>query len=161
MKRTILVMMLAPAFLGACATLGTPDRDPLQVTVAGIEPLQGEEFELRLMVKLRMLNPNDVAIDFDGAYVKLEVQGKTFATGASDATGSVPRFGETIVSVPVTVSVLRMARQVMGMADGKPVDQIRYSMTGKLNRATTGSVRFEAQGEFSLKPASPAEGPVS
>ncbi len=128
------------------------------MTVAGIEPLPGEGLELRLMVKLRVLNPNDVAIDFDGAYVKLEVQGKTFATGASDASGSMPRFGETIVSVPVTVSVLRMARQVIGMADDQPADQIRYSMTGKLSRATSGSVRFEAQGEFSLKPACPRRG---
>lgn len=122
------------------------------MTVAGIEPLEGEGLEMRLLVKLRVLNPNDTPIDFDGVYVKLEVQDRTFATGVSDEVGSVPRFGETIVSVPVTVSVLRMVRQVMGVMDGKPVDQIRYSMTGKLNRSTYGSLRFESKGEFTLKP---------
>jgi hypothetical protein len=30
----------------------------------------------------------------------VNVQGKTFATGVCDETGSVPRFGETVVSVP-------------------------------------------------------------
>jgi hypothetical protein len=41
----------------------------------------------------------------------MDVQGKTFATGVSDAGGSVPRFGDAIISVPVTVSALRMVRQ--------------------------------------------------
>ena len=70
-----------------------PAGDPLQVTVAGVEPMQGEGLELRMMVKLRVQNPNDSQIDFDGAYVKLMVQGKTFATGVSDASGTVPGSG--------------------------------------------------------------------
>jgi LEA14-like dessication related protein len=142
--------------ISGCTTLS--QQDPLQVTVAGIEPLEGEGLEMRLLVRLRIQNPNDAAVDFNGAYVKLEVQDRTFATGVSDETGSVSRFGEAIVSVPVTVSVLRMVRQVMGVMDGKPVDQIRYSMTGKLNRSTHGSLRFESQGEFTLKPRDPAAG---
>jgi hypothetical protein len=142
--------------LAACATLS--QRDPLQVTVAGIEPLQGEGLELRLLVKLRVQNPNDSPVEYDGVYVKLDVQERTFATGVSDARGSVPRFGESVVEVPVTVSVLRMARQVMGMARDKPADQIGYSMTGKLSGSSFGSFRFSAEGEFTLKPPAPAAG---
>jgi LEA14-like dessication related protein len=142
--------LLAVSALCSCATLS--DQDPLQVTVAGIEPLEGEGLELRMMVKLRVLNPNDAPIDYNGAYVKLDVQDKTFATGASDTSGSVPRFGESVIDVPVTVSMLRMVRQLMGVVDGKPVDQIRYSMTGKLNRSTLGSLGFRSEGEIALKP---------
>ena len=149
-----LLLVLAMLALAGCTTLS--QQDPLQVTVAGIEPLEGEGLEMRLLVKLRIQNPNDTPVVFNGAYVKLEVQDRTFATGVSDETGSVPRFGEAIVSVPVIVSVLRMARQVMGVMDGKPVDQIRYSMSGKLNRSTHGSLRFETQGEFALKPRAAA-----
>ena len=64
-------------------------------------------------------------------------------------------FGESLVEVPVTVSMLRMARQVIGMRGDAPAEQIRYKMSGKL-----GSHRFSADGEFSMKPpaaASPAE----
>jgi hypothetical protein len=43
--------------IGGCTTL--PGRDPLQVTVAGIEPLQGEGLELRMLTKLRVQNPNE------------------------------------------------------------------------------------------------------
>ncbi len=148
LQRSLLLPLLAMLALSGCTTLS--QQDPLQVTVAGIEPLEGEGFELRMLVKLRVQNPNDTPVDYNGAYVKLEVQDRTFATGVSDATGSVPRFGESIISVPVTASVLRMVRQVMGVMGGEPVDQIRYSMSGKLNRSAYGSLRFKAEGEFKL-----------
>ena len=146
--RSLLLPLLAMLPLFGCTTLS--HQDPLQVTVAGIEPLEGEGLEMRMMVKLRVQNPNDTPVDFNGAYVKLDVQDRTFATGVSDESGSVPRFGESIISVPVTASVLRMVRQVMGVMDGKPVEQIRYSMSGKLNRVGTGALRFQSEGEFKL-----------
>jgi LEA14-like dessication related protein len=140
----LLVMLIA-----GCASL--PSHDPLQVNVAGIEPLQGEGMELRLLVKLRVQNPNDAPVEYNGASLNLVVMGRSFATGVSDQAGTVPRFGEAIVAVPVTVSMMRMARQVLGMLDGKPVDKITYEMSGKLNGASLfGTQRFTASGEFEL-----------
>lgn len=149
------LLAAALAFAG-CATL--PDQDPLEVTVAGIEPLQGEGMELRMNVKLRIQNPNDAPLDYDGAYVKLEVQGRTFATGVSDATGTVPRFGESLVVVPVTASMLRVVRNVVGMMQDQPPEQVRYRMTGKLSTTGFGSRRFSAEGEFKLPAGTVREG---
>ncbi len=138
--------------LAGCASL--PQRDAPQVQVSGIEPLQGQGLELRMLVKLRVQNPNDAPIDYDGVYVKLDVQGKTFATGVSDARGSVPRFGEAILQVPVTVSAFRMARQVIGAVEAAASDavpqKIRYSLTGKLSGSGFGGVRFSSQGEMGV-----------
>jgi LEA14-like dessication related protein len=142
-------LLLLLTLLAGCASM--PSRDPLQVTVAGIEPLQGEGMEVRLLVKLRVQNPNDTAVEFNGASLNLDVMGRRFASGVMDQPGTVPRFGETIVSVPITVSVLRMARQVLGMLDGKPVDRITYEMSGKLSGASLfGTQRFTTTGEFTL-----------
>ena len=138
----------------ACAALET--RDPLQVTVAGIEPLQGQGMELRMLVKLRVQNPNDAAIDFNGVSVKIDVQGKTFATGVSDEAGSVPRFGETVISVPVTSSAMRMVGQALGMMESKGTGKVTYALTGKLNGSGFGSVRFESSGDLQLPAAAPA-----
>ena len=115
LRRRILIACIAgaPLMLGACASL--QGGDPLQVTVAGIEPLQGQGMELRLMVKLRVQNPNDAQIDYNGVALTMDVQGKSFASGVSDETGSVPRFGESVISVPVTISAFRMLRQAVGM----------------------------------------------
>ena len=146
--RSIVVICVSLG-LASCASM--PGHDPLQVTVAGIESLPGQGLELRLLVKLRVQNPNDAPIEYDGVAVTLDVQGKTFASGVSDDVGTVPRFGEAIVAVPVTVSVLRMVRQVAGMLDGKPVDRISYAMTGKLSgKSLFGTHRFAASGDFEL-----------
>lgn len=157
LTRIAVAALAATLALAACSTL--PGRDPLQVTVGGVEALPGEGLELRMLLKLRVQNPNDTPIEYDGVYVNLEVQGRTFATGVSDATGTVPRFGEAVISVPVTVSVMRMARQVMGMLDGEPVDRIRYDMSGKLDGTGFSAVRFRSQGEFTLPDPSAAGAP--
>jgi LEA14-like dessication related protein len=138
--------------LGLAGCAGMPAGDPLQVTVAGVEPMQGEGMELRMLVKLRVQNPNDTQVDYDGAYVKLTVQDKTFATGVSDARGTVPRFGEAVVAVPVTVSMLNVVRQIMGAMDDKaaPPEKVRYSLEGKLHGTGFSALRFKSQGEFAL-----------
>lgn len=152
MRMPSFALAAALLLLGGCTSLA--GHDPLEVTVAGIAPMQekGEGLELRLLVKLRVQNPNSAPFSYDGAYVKVEVQDKTFATGVSNAAGTIAGFSESVVEVPVTVSMFRMVRQVLAMKDGAPADQIRYSMSGKL-----GSHRFSANGEFSMKPEAPAE----
>ena len=124
--------------------------DPSQVAVVGIEAMKGEGLELRMMVKLRVQTPNDAAIDYDGVYLRLDVMDKTFATGVSDARGSVPRFGEAVIGVPVTVSMLRMMHQAIGMFGGQAPDKVGYRLSGKLNGAGFGARRFQAQGELVL-----------
>lgn len=146
---------LALAFVAcvvtACASL--PNQDPLQVTVADIESLPGEGLEMRMLVKLRVQNPNDAAVAYDGIYLKLEVLDKTFATGVSDERGSIPRYGETLVTVPMTVSTLRVVVNALGMLNGQPIDKVHYKLHGKLDGPGFGSTRFDLQGEFALPAA--------
>jgi hypothetical protein len=152
----LVVLAFVTIALGACASLQR--REPLQVTVAGIEPMQGQGMELRMLVKLRVQNPNDVPVDYNGVSVKIDVQENTFATGVSDESGSVPRFGESIVSVPVTASAMRMVRGALGMMGGKGppgTGKVSYSLTGKLHGSALNSMSFETKGELEL-PTGPA-----
>ena len=129
-----------------------PGREPLQVTVADIDSIPSEGLEMRMMVRLRVQNPNDSAVDYDGVYVKVMVQDKTFATGVSDEKGSVPRFGETVIGVPVTLSMLRVGLAALGMLSGggMPTDKVHYKMEGKLSGPVFGSNNFSAQGDLTL-----------
>jgi len=145
-KRVILSMMLA-AVLAGCA--GVPGSDPLNVSVVGIEPLQGQGLELRLAVKLRVQNPNDRPVDFDGVSLNLEVRGSDFASGVSPERGTVPRFGETVIVVPVTVSAMSMLRQAYSLSQGGN-NQIDYLLRGRLAGSGFGGVRFESRGAFEL-----------
>lgn len=151
MRRAFLPILVIVTVLnlGACAAL--PGREPVQVTVAGIESLPGEGLEMRMMVKLRVQNPNDAPLEYGGVYVKLEVQDRTFASGVSDERGSIPRFGESVINVPVTISTLRVAFHALGVAlDGKPAEKVSYKLSGKLDGPMFGSTRFQADGELSL-----------
>ncbi len=123
----------------------------IDVVMAGVEPLQSEGLELRIQ------NPNDVPLDFNGVSVKMDVQGKSFATGVSDTAGSVPRFGETIVSVPVSIPLLRIVRQTMDVVTDEYRSKIEYEMTGRLAGPAFNSVHFNSRGEFTL-PAELFEG---
>lgn len=150
MRHFISVIAVAVALLASEGCASLQGRDPLQVTVAGIEPLQGQGLELRMLVKLRVQNPNDAPVDYNGVAVEMDVQGKTFATGVSDASGSVPRFGDAIISVPVTVSAFRMARQAVDVIRRGGTGTITYEMKGKLNGPAFSSMRFRTQGELDL-----------
>ena len=153
--RTFIIVLIATFVVAGCASLA---RDPLQVTVAGIDPLQGQGLELRLNVKLRVQNPNDSALEYDGVALQMDVQGKTFATGVADVAGSVPRFGEAVITVPVTISAFRMARQVMGAVHGGGFSRIDYEMKGKLGGGFN-PARFATRGSFELPASSSPSSP--
>jgi LEA14-like dessication related protein len=148
-RHTIVLFVTVAALLAAaCATMS--GRDPLNVTVAGVEPLKGEGLELRLGVKLRVQNPNDDAIDYDGVHVQLNVEGKSFASGVSDAHGTVPRYGEAVIMVPVTVPAIKMAFGALNVINGKYSGKINYDLDGKLDGPTFSSVRFSSNGQLDL-----------
>jgi LEA14-like dessication related protein len=150
LPRLLAVGLFAIALLALPGCAAFQGRDPLQVTVAGIEPLDSQGLELRMLVKLRVQNPNDTPVYYDGVALEMNVQGKKFATGVSDAAGSVPRFGETVISVPVTVSAFRLFGQAVDMIGSGGSGRITYEMKGKLNSSTFNSMRFQTQGEFNL-----------
>jgi LEA14-like dessication related protein len=137
------------AVLGGCASM---NRDPVQVQLVDLEPMEGEGMEARFLCKLRVQNPNDGPIEFDGIYVDLQVRGSSLATGVSDQKGTVPRFGEVVVGVPVTVSAMRIARQAIGMFMAASGERGRadYVLKGKMSSPGFVAVRFEARGQLDL-----------
>lgn len=131
--------------LGGCASM----HEPVQVNVVGLDELPGEGMELRMAVKLRIQNPGDNAVDYDGIAIALEVHGNNFATGVSAATGSIPRYGEVLLTVPVSVSALAAVRQALAMA-ADPTEKFDYILRGKLSGGATGGSRFESRGNIRL-----------
>jgi len=141
-----LLALLLLAVSGCAGLVGT---DPLHVSLAGVESLPGEGLELRMAVKLRIQNPNDAPVSYDGAALTLELRGLDFASGVSDAQGSVPRFGEAVLVMPVTVSAYAIARQISTFARGDR-SKVTYVARGKLAGSGFGGMRFESKGEFDL-----------
>jgi LEA14-like dessication related protein len=145
---TITALLMPLLASTGCAALQR--REPLQVTVAGFEPQPGQGMELRMLAKLRVQNPNSTPVEYDGVSVEMNLQGKSFGAGVSDAQGSVPRFGEAVIAVPITVSAFRMAGQAVEMMRRGVSGPVTYEMKGKLHGSAFNSASFQTRGEFQL-----------
>ena len=143
-RRLVLFAALA---LGACASL--PKLDPPRVTLADIDSVAFEGMELRMRVKLRVQNPNGLALDYDGIDVQVSLQGSGVARGVSGERGSVPAYGEAIVALPVTISLMELGRQAFGVFKGGD-GRMHYAIDGKLGGTLLGATRFHSEGELRL-----------
>ena len=147
MRKLLFFWLSCVVLLAGCA--GLPGSEPLRVTLAGVESLPGQGMEVRMAVKLRVQNPNDAPVNFDGVALTLDLRGSELASGVSDVRGTVPRFGETVLVVPVTVSAFAVARQVIGLASGDN-SKLDFVARGRLSDGSFGGARFESKGSFDL-----------
>ncbi|AZC18722.1 LEA type 2 family protein [Pseudomonas sp. CMR5c] len=150
--RKLIALSLVLLSLGACALL--PQRDPLAINVVGIEPLPSQELEMRFAIKLRLQNPNETPIDYNGVALDLEVNGRPLASGVSDQQGHIGRYAEDILVIPVSVSAFSVLRQTLGLSQTQSLDNLPYVLRGKLAGGLFGTQRFIERGQISL--ASPA-----
>ncbi|HGM5554633.1 TPA: LEA type 2 family protein [Pseudomonas putida] len=148
------ILSLLLLSLSACALF--PNRDPVNINVVGLEPLPSQDLEVRFAIKLRVQNPNETAIDYNGIALDLEVNGRPLASGVSDQVGSIPRFSETVVSVPVSVSAFSVLRQTLGLSQTQTLDNLPYVLRGKLAGGVFGTMRFVDSGKLSLPKATSA-----
>ncbi|MEZ5651763.1 MAG: LEA type 2 family protein [Burkholderiaceae bacterium] len=154
-----LLCAFAVAALAGCATF--PAEDPPVVRVAGLQPLPSQGLELRFALTLRVQNPRDTPIRYDGVALSLDLDGRGLGSGVSPHAGSIERFGEALIEVPVSISLFSAITQALGRVGrverGEPLDQVPYSLTGKLGSAEPGgAIRFSSEGKLSFpQPWSP------
>jgi LEA14-like dessication related protein len=148
MRGLLVAALAALAMIAGCAGLAL--QEPLNVNLVGLEPIEGQGMEARFAAKVRVQNPNDTPIDFNGVSITLDVRGERFATGVSDASGTVPRFGDTVLTVPVSVPVASVVRQVLGLVSGGDRTRLDYRVRGRLHSPTLGSHSFDSRGELRL-----------
>ncbi|AZC50590.1 LEA type 2 family protein [Pseudomonas chlororaphis] len=149
MRRLLgLTLCLLLLSLSACALF--PQRDQLHINVVGIEPLPSQDLEVRFAIKLRLQNPNETAINYNGVALDLEVNGQPLATGVSNQTGSIARFSEGVLVVPVSVSAFAVLRQTLGLSQTQNLDDLPYVLRGKLAGGPFGTMRFVDKGQLSL-----------
>jgi LEA14-like dessication related protein len=141
-------ILLAAALISGCVSL--PQRDPLSIDIAGIEGLPSEGLELRLNVSIRVQNPNNAPVEFNGTAFDLDLNGRRLASGVSNEAGTIPRYGEAIITVPVTVSAFNAMRQILGFTTGNNTNEVSYRVRGKLEGGLLGTRRFSDEGTFTL-----------
>jgi len=148
--RAVITGLLALS-LSACALLQTAP-EPV-VRVVGLTPLPSEGLELRFGLKLRIQNPRDTPINFDGVAITLDLNKQGLATGVSAQTGEIARFGEAVIEVPVSVSAFTALRQAIAQIGQQSQSasnrDIAYSLSGRLSSTGFNDVMFSSTGKLS------------
>jgi hypothetical protein len=68
----------------------------------------------------------------------------------SDQSGSIPRFSETVLMVPVSVSAFSFLRQTLGLSQTQSLNNLPYVLRGKLAGGLFGTMRFVDHGTLDL-----------
>ena len=144
-----LVAALAVLTLGLGGCAGVDDTLPPEIKLINLRPVEATGFEQRFQVDLRIINPNDFALDLDGLTFELDVNERRFASGVSDRAFTVPRLGEATTSVTASTSLIEMVQQVMGLAERTDLTY-RLSGLAYLNNFAQRRVPYESSGKLEL-----------
>jgi LEA14-like dessication related protein len=148
---------LIAALLCACAAQTKLEAPNL--SIINMEMLESSLFTQRLKVRVRVQNPNDIALPVKGVSAKLEIAGEKFASGVSADSFTVPAFGEQEFDLLVDASMARTLLGVMGKSkDAKALETLDYRISGKvsLSSGLVRSIPFDETGTFNLKGAAAA-----
>ncbi len=147
-KRTWLATGLM--LLAGCAGLGTQLETP-EITFVGIRAVEASLFEQKLEVRLRVQNPNTMALPVNGLNVDMELAGEPFATGVSAREFVVPAHGEAEFDMIVTANAATALLKIAG-GDRKSREEIGYRLKGRLSTklGLLRSIPFEESGTLPL-----------
>lgn len=154
MHARVCLILLLTLGLSACALFQA--RDPLNISMIGIDPLPGQDLELRMAVKIRVQNPNETPVDFNGIALNLEVNDQPLAAGVSDQRGHIGRYDEAVIVVPVSITAFAFLRQAYGLSRVESLQGLPYVLRGKLASGPLGTVRFTDKGKLDLPAATSA-----
>lgn len=105
-----------------------------EVLLVNIKPLDTTIFEQRLQVDLRIRNPNDFDLEVTGIDFTLHLNDKRLARGLSNKTSTIPRLGDSVLSVETTTSTLDVVRQLLNFRQDQDVT---YQIEGVLHSQGT------------------------
>ena len=143
--------LLAVLWLGGCAALGTRLETP-KLSLVGVQVQEASFFEQRLLVRLRVQNPNDLVLPVKGLDVDFELGGVHFAEGVSARAFDVPALGEAEFDMMVTANAATALLEIFGRDGKRPSKDLDYRISGKLKTSLglLKSVPFDERGTVSL-----------
>ena len=146
MKKALL-MLLCVISLEACAAFSM--QEPLSVTIADLQPIEVGILEQRYALKVRLLNPNDAEITFDGVVFELAINDVAFAKGVSNQSSVIPRFGEAVIDVHAVSGLQNILMQINELLKGERTT-LTYRIKGRLHTGGFGYTRFDSSGEIAI-----------
>jgi len=151
LRRIVSGLILAGLVLLAGCALLREALEPPAVTLDSLQITQASLQEQRYLVRLRVSNPNPVALPVSAFTYAVQLEGESFAEGKSQQAFTVPAGGETVVALSVSTNLLQTLQQLGGWLQQGP-QALHYGLRGELQleNALLPRVPFEKQGEIQL-----------
>jgi LEA14-like dessication related protein len=125
------VLVVTASVMTACTTPGPADY-PLAVQLADLRFAEAGLLEQSIGLDLRFTNPNPEPIRAEGLRFVMELDGRRFGTGVSDAAFEIPRLGEAVVPVTIRVQTGELINRLLALRAG----ELDYRITGDLFQST-------------------------
>lgn len=134
--------------LAGCAAV--PRLEAPKLSVVNMRVQSADLFSQRLLVRMRVLNPNDRALPIKGISYRIEVNDAQLAQGQADTPFTVPALGEAEFDVQVTANLAGALARFLGRGSQ---DKLDYRLVGNVALAS-GFLRripFDERGSVQLK----------
>jgi LEA14-like dessication related protein len=143
------VSTLVLLLIAACAGMDSY-RDPIRVTVSGIQVIESTLLEQLYLVTLRIQNHSEQPISIRGGSFDLEINGKDFGSGVTDQATTVPGYSDAKVEVRMVSTVFGMLRLIQSMRE-RTGQSLQYEISGRLSaEGALGGLPFREAGEISF-----------
>jgi LEA14-like dessication related protein len=137
------VLMILLALLAGCA--GLPVKQP-EIQISGISMGKSSMLEQEFKVDLLVRNPNSIALNAQGLYAELVINGKKIATANSLQPITVAAQGSGHVQLDLRASVFELLQQAGKATDSQ--GKIHYQINGYINSLVR--IPFSRSGEWKM-----------
>ena len=150
------MLVLSLVLTSGCATWRSSFDTP-RIDLAGLEPVANTSGSPEFVIKLRVVNPNNVDLNINGLYYEISVEGHEIVTGASNAANRIPAYGEGIITLraaPSLFGAIGLIRKLLSqVADNTTFDYQLYTKISLRGQLTP--LRIRHRGTLDLNATAP------
>jgi LEA14-like dessication related protein len=146
--RRLVLLAIGSAILAGCASM-LPQLQPPGLSVTAVAFAGGNLQQQQIHLTLHATNPNARAIAVRGIDLTLELEGQSFASGATDAAFTLPASGETDFGLTVNANI---NNALLALAGGFGHNTVDYRLYGQvhLSGGIVRTIPFDQKGRVRL-----------
>jgi len=134
---------------GGCAAL--PKYEAPKLSVVSLKMQGGDFFSQRVLVRMRVFNPNTRELPIEGLTYSIEVNDAELGNGATAAPFTVPAMGEAEFDMQITANLAGALAKLLSRRNSS--EALDYRLRGSVN-LSSGFLRripFDERGSVKLK----------
>jgi LEA14-like dessication related protein len=144
-------LLSALAGLTVCGCAVLPKFESPKLSVISMKMQSADIFSQRLLVRMRVLNPNARELPIKGIEYRIEVDGTEFAQGLTDSPFVVPSMGEAEFDVQVTANLASALTKFLSRNGSQETLDYRLVGSVALSSGFLRRIPFDERGSVKLK----------